>query len=85
MMYLNITKPQRQIIKGSSGRVSPNPPTTFKSVIERGTRKTINKMRISILNIPKSNKTKTIGITPTQKKPNATAIELTMRKIAQMI
>ena len=67
MMYLNITKPQRQMMKGSSGRVSPNPPTTFKSVIDSGTRKTMNKMRISILRMPKSNTTKMIGIMPIQK------------------
>ena len=85
MMYLKITKPHKQMINGSSGMVSPIPPTTFKSVIESGTRKTINRMRISILKMPSSNTTKIIGIMPTQKKPSATAIEFTIRNIALMI
>ena len=84
-MYLNITKPHKQMIKGSSGKVSPIPPTTSKSVMESGTKKTINRIRISILNMPKSKTTKMIGIMPIQKKPNATAIEFTIRNIALMI
>lgn len=84
-MYLNITRPHKQMIKGSSGKVSPIPPTTSKSVMESGTKKTINKMRISILKMPKRSTTKMMGIIPTQKKPNATAIEFTIRNIALMI
>jgi hypothetical protein len=53
--------------------------------MESGTRKTINRIRMSILNIPKRRTTKIIGIIPIQKKPNATAIELTTRNIAEMI
>jgi hypothetical protein len=84
-MYLKITKPHRQMINGSSGSVSPIPPITSKTVTESGTRKTIKRIRMSIRNIPKSKITKIRGSIPIQKKPNATAIEFTIRNIALMI